>query len=140
MWGELLTSPGMATNKTPIIVSDPSKGIEWDFDTGTLIYTLINPVLMPEKEMPIDYSVAYFEILPGGSIVKNRLIGLTELMYVIEGDIEIISTGGTMIQVPAGSAGFVPGDREKEIINSGKENAIVLSVVDPAWVLERAVF
>jgi len=128
----------VTTDGVPIIVRDPAKGIEWDYNTGTLIYTLINPVLMPEKSIPIDYSVAYAEILPGGHIVKNRLAGLTELVYVIEREIVISSPEAGVLRVPAGSAGLVPVDMVKDFENPGGESAKILSFVDPAWRMERA--
>ncbi|MGC9434833.1 MAG: cupin domain-containing protein [Methanomicrobiales archaeon] len=134
--GDALHSCGIQTDSVPIVVRDPGEGIEWDFDTGTVIYTLINPVLMPEKEIPIDYSVAFAEIRPGGHVVKNRLIGRTEVLYVIEGEIEISSPGDATIRVPAGSAGYIPPGCIKEYRNSGEGNAQILSFVDPAWTLE----
>lgn len=121
-----------------MVVRDPAEGIEWDYNTGTLIYTLVNPVLMPEKGIPINYSVAYAEILPGGRVAKNRLAGLSELIYVIEGEIVITSPGAGVLRVPAGSAGFVPRDMVKEYANPGKENAKILTFVDPAWRPEQA--
>jgi mannose-6-phosphate isomerase-like protein (cupin superfamily) len=137
--GEELTLLSMRTNAVPIIVSDPGQGIEWDFDTGTLIYTLINPVLMPEKEIPIDYSVASAEILHNGSLVRNQLLGLSELIYVIEGEITITSPDGEVIHVPAGSAGYIPAGQIKEIQNTKEGAAKILSFVDPAWRLADAI-
>jgi quercetin dioxygenase-like cupin family protein len=136
--GDELAALAITSDGVPIIVRDPVDGIEWDYNTGTLIYTLINPVLMPGRDIPIDYSVAYAEILPGGHIVKNRLDGLTELVYVIEGEIVITSPGAGVLRVPAGSAGVVPMDVVKDFENPGEENAKILSFVDPAWRMERA--
>ncbi len=121
------------TNAEPIIIPDPSGGIEWDYDTGTLIYTLINPVLMPEMDIPIDYSVAYAQLLPGGTIVGNRLTGSTDLIYVIEGEITIRAGDGVDYTIPAGKAALFPPGKPKEISNAGNTDAIILSVVDPAW-------
>ncbi|MDG6251378.1 cupin domain-containing protein, partial [Methanocalculus sp.] len=122
-----------STNADPIIISDPAGGIEWDFDTGTLVYTLINPVLMPEMDIPIDYSVAYAQILPGGTIVGNRLTGATDLIYVVEGEITIRAGDGVDYTIPAGHAALFPPGKPKEIKNAGTTNAVILSVVDPAW-------
>lgn len=132
------TAVPVATHGTPIVVRDPAEGIEWDYHTGTLIYTLLNPVLMPEKDIPLDYSVAYAEILPGGHVVKNRLIGLTEVIYVIEGEIAIDSPEAGELRVPGGSVGVVQVDTVKEYANPGKETAKILTFVDPAWRPERA--
>lgn len=42
-----------------------------------MLYTLANPVLMPERNFPIDYSVAYAELLPGGlRILTNSPVRL----------------------------------------------------------------
>jgi mannose-6-phosphate isomerase-like protein (cupin superfamily) len=136
--GADLASVSITSDRTPLVVRDPAEGIEWDYHTGTLIYTLINPVLMPERDIPINYSVAYVEILPGGHVAKNRLIGLNELIYVIEGEIEITTPDGGILRVPVGSAGFVPADTVKEYANPGPEKAKILSFVDPAWRPERA--
>lgn len=122
-----------STNAEPIIISDRAGGIEWDYDTGTLIYTLINPVLMPEMDIPIDYSVAYAEILPGGNIVGNRLTDSTDLIYVLEGGIVIRAGDGVDYTIPAGHAALFPPGKPKEIKNPGTTNAVILSVVDPAW-------
>ncbi|WP_255332960.1 cupin domain-containing protein [Methanocalculus taiwanensis] len=121
------------TNAEPIVIPDPAGGIEWDFDTGTLIYTLINPVLMPEMDIPIDYSAAYAQILPGGSIVGNRLTGSTDLIYVVEGEITIRAGDGVDYSIPAGYAALFPPGKPKEISNAGNTDAVILSVVDPAW-------
>ncbi|MDO9539018.1 MAG: cupin domain-containing protein [Methanocalculus sp.] len=136
--GEDLTLLSMSTSAVPITIRDPNEHIEWDFNTGTLIYTLVNPQLMQDMDIPIDYSVAYTEILPGGSVVKNQLEGLSELLYVIEGEIVVSSPEYGVIRVPAGSAGYVQKGIVKEFFNQGNENAKVLSFVDPAWVLEKA--
>ncbi len=122
-----------STISDPIIISDPASGIEWDYDTGTLIYTLINPVLMPEMDIPINYSVAYAQIRPGGNIVGNRLTGSTDLIYVLEGRIEIRAGDGEDYTIPAGHAALFPPGKPKEIKNTGTTDAIILSIVDPAW-------
>ncbi|HZD43429.1 MAG TPA: cupin domain-containing protein, partial [Methanomicrobiales archaeon] len=57
-----------ATNRTPIVVPNPQAGIEWNSETGVTVYTLINPELMPEREIPINYSIAYAEYIPGGHL------------------------------------------------------------------------
>jgi mannose-6-phosphate isomerase-like protein (cupin superfamily) len=136
--GDGLAVSPVISNGMPVVVRDPAEGIEWDYNTGTLIYTLVNPVLMPEKGIPINYSVAYAEILPGGRVAKNRLIGRTELIYVIEGEIVITAPGAGVLRVPAGSAGFVPRDMVKDYANPGKANAKILTFVDPAWRPEQA--
>ncbi|MDT8357054.1 MAG: cupin domain-containing protein [Methanomicrobiaceae archaeon] len=134
---DLAALPG-TSDGNPVIVHDPAEGIEWDYETGTLIYTLVNPILMPEKGISTNYSVAYAELLPGGHVVKNRLIDLAELIYVIEGEIVITSPEAGELRVPAGSAGYVPEGTVKEYANPGSENAKILSFVDPAWRPERA--
>ncbi|KAF1074656.1 cupin domain-containing protein [Methanogenium sp. MK-MG] len=70
---------GVGTDNLPIVIPDPREGIEWDIGSDMMIYTLANPVLMPEMNLPIEYSVAYAELLPGGSADYNRLIGASEL-------------------------------------------------------------
>jgi len=131
--GDDLASYEMMPNQTPIVISNPEEGIEWDYETGTMIYTLINPVLMPELDIPIDYSIAYAELLPGGRIVSNRLTGAVDLIYVIHGNVDFITPEGAEITVQAGDAAYFPPGQAKEIRNSGDTPASLLSIVDPAW-------
>lgn len=88
---------------------------------------------MRDKDIVIDYSVAFAGIRPGGKVVKNRLIGRTEILYVIDGEIEISSPGAAPIRVPAGSTGYIPPGCIKEYRNRSDVNAQILSLVDPAW-------
>ncbi|WAI01766.1 cupin domain-containing protein [Methanogenium organophilum] len=130
---------GGATNGIPIVIPDPREGIEWDIGSDMMIYTLANPVLMPDKHFPVDYSVAYAEILPGGSADFNELAGASEVIYVITGEVEVFTPGGTMIQVPAGNVAYIAPDQEKGYRNAGEVNATMLSFVDPAWTPERTI-
>ncbi|WFN35647.1 cupin domain-containing protein [Methanogenium sp. S4BF] len=130
---------GGATDGMPIVIPDPRAGIEWDIGSDMMIYTLANPVLMPEKHFPIDYSIAYAEILPGGSADFNRLAGASELIYVTEGEIEVYTPAGSEIRVPAGSAAYIAPDQVKGYRNAGDTVAVILSFVDPAWTPERTV-
>jgi mannose-6-phosphate isomerase-like protein (cupin superfamily) len=125
------------TDGVPIVIPDPRKGIEWDIGSDMVIYTLANPVLMPEPTFPIDYSLAYAELLPGGAADFNRLIGASEVIYVIEGEIEVYTPAGTMVTVPAGSAAYIMPDVMKGYRNTGDTVAAILSFVDPAWTPER---
>lgn len=62
--GTDLANVSVPAGRVPIAVRNPAEGIGWDHHTGTLNYTLLNPVLMPEKDIPHHYGVAYAEILP----------------------------------------------------------------------------
>lgn len=127
------------TAGVPIVIPDPREGIEWDIGSDMMIYTLANPVLMPEKNFPTDYSVAYAEILPGGSADYNGLAGASELIYVTEGEIEVYTSAGSVITVPAGSAAYIAPDQVKGYRNAGDTVAVILSFVDPAWTPDRTV-
>ena len=129
----------MWTDSVPIVIPDPRKGIEWDIGSDMIIYTLANPVLMPELHLPIEYSVAYAEILPGGSADSNRLIGASEVICVITGEIEVFTPEGDSIRAPAGSAVWAAPGQVKGYRNAGDVNATILSFVDPAWTPERTV-
>lgn len=120
----------------PIVIPDPRDGIEWDIGSDMMIYTIANPVLMPEKNLPIEYSVAYAELLPGGSADSNRLKGASELIYVIAGEIEVFTPEGSVTCVPAGIAVWIAPDQVKGYRNSGEVNATILSFVDPPWTPE----
>ncbi|GAB7015519.1 hypothetical protein JCM10550A_08860 [Methanogenium cariaci] len=123
----------------PIVIPDPRKGIAWDIGSDMMLYTLANPVLMPERNFPIDYSVAYAELLPGGSADFNKLAGASELIYVITGVVEVFTPDGNSLRVPAGSVAWIAPDQVKGYRNTGASPATMLSVVDPAWTPERSV-
>ena len=137
---ELATLPpgsdGVGTDDVPIVIPDPRDGIEWDIGSDIMIYTVANPVLMPEMNFPIDYSVAYAELLPGGSVDINRLTGASELIYVIAGEIEVFTPEGHVARAPAGSAVWIAPDQVKGYRNAGAVDAAMLSFVDPAWTPE----
>ncbi len=125
------------TDGVPIVIPYSRDGIEWDIGSDMMIYSIVNEVLMPEMNVPIDYSLAYAELLPGGAADFNRLIGASEVIYVIEGEIEVYTPAGTMVTVPAGSAAYIMPDVMKGYRNTGDTVAAILSFVDPAWTPER---
>ncbi|KUK63813.1 MAG: Cupin 2, conserved barrel domain protein [Methanoculleus marisnigri] len=134
--GETLTLLSMTTNETPFVVADPRKGIEWSA-TDTVVYTLANPVLMSEMELPINYSVAYGEIQPGGYLDYDGIVGSSDLIYVIEGELLVTTLDGRTLLVPAGSAAYVPPGLMKESRNTADSVTKPLSFVDPAWTQEK---
>ncbi len=129
----------VVTDGVPIVIHDPGEGIEWDIGSDMMIYTVANPVLAPERNLPIEYSVAYAELLPGGSADYNRLTGASELIYVITGEIEVFTPDGSVVRVPAGSAAWTAPDQVKGYRNAGDSMATILSFVDPAWTPERSI-
>ncbi len=135
--GNNLTALDTAANRTPIVVSDPREGIEWDSGTGAIVYTLMNPVLMRDREIPINYSVAYAEFLPGGHLKYDRLNGSSDLIYVISGELEVSTPDGETVRVTAGSAAFTPPNQMKETRNTADSVTTALSFVDPAWTEEE---
>lgn len=137
MSGDELADLETTTNGTPLLIPDPREGIEWEMGSDMMISTLANPVLMAEMKDLIDYSVAYAELLPGGSIGYNRLNGSSEVIYVIRGEVEIFTPDAGSIRVPAGSAAYVPPDQVKGYRNVAESNSTLLSFVDPAWRPER---
>ena len=126
------------TDDVPIIIPDPRAGIEWDIGSDMMIYSLANPVLMPEFNFPIGYSLAYAELLPGGGADVGWFVGQSEVIYVIQGEIEVYTPDGTVVTVPAGSAVYIKPDQVKGYRNAGDTVAHILSFVDPAWTPERA--
>ncbi|WP_292520608.1 cupin domain-containing protein [Methanoculleus sp.] len=135
--GDNLDALDITTDGTPIVVADPHEGIEWDLESGVAVFTLINPVLMNETEIPIDYSVAYVELLPGGYLGYDGIRGSSDLLYVIEGEIEVATPGGSTIRVPAGSAAYVLPGQVKETRNTANSTTTILSFIDPAWTPEK---
>lgn len=122
-------------NPGGIIVTDVSEGIEWDYDTGTLIYSIFNPDLMADRypSLPVNYSLAYAELIPGGRIDENALHGASELIYVVNGSISLNSSKGVEMCAEEGQAVYVPAGYPKSYQNSGDKNAVILSYVDPSW-------
>ncbi|TAJ44073.1 cupin domain-containing protein [Methanofollis fontis] len=125
-----------ATDGRPIVIPDPGQGIEWDYGT-VMIYTLANPVLMPEMDLPIGYSLAYAELQTDGSVGYNRLNGSSEVIYVIHGEVEVFWPENGSILVPAGSAAYIPSDQVKNYRNAAESTSAILSFVDPAWTEEK---
>lgn len=129
----------MTTDGKPIVVAGPREGIEWDLESGVAAYTLINPVLMSEKPLPIDYSLAYVELLPDGYLGYDGIKGSSDLLYVIEGEIEVKTPDGQSLRVSAGSAVYIPPDQVKETRNVVASTTRILSFIDPAWTPEKTV-
>ncbi len=137
--GDGLDVLSVTTDDAPIAVTDPRDGIEWDLESGVAVYTLANPVLMNETEIPIDYSLAYAELLPGGYLGYDGIRGSSDLLYVIEGELEVATPDGETIRIPAGSAAYVPPDLVKETRNAADATTKILSFIDPAWTPEKTV-
>ena len=137
--GDELDAVDVKTDCAPFVVADPREGIEWSLESGVAVYTLINPVLTNETAIPVDYSVAYVELLPGGYLGYDGINGSSDLLYVIEGEIEVTTPGGEMIRVPAGSAAYVRPDQVKETRNVADSTTRLLSLIDPAWTPEKTV-
>ena len=137
--GDDLDALDIMTDDTPLVVADPRDGIEWDLESGVAVYTLINPVLMNETAIPIGYSLAYAELLPGGYLGHDGIRGSSDLLYVIEGEIEVDTPDGEAVRVPAGSAVYVPPDLVKATRNAAGSTTKILSFIDPAWTPEKTV-
>jgi len=134
--GDELAVLSMTTNETPFVIADPRKGIEWSAN-DTVIYTLANPVLMSEMELPINYSLAYGDIQPGGYLDYDGINGSSDLIYVIEGELLVTTLDGRALLVPAGSAAYVLPGLVKESRNTADSVTKLLSFVDPAWTQEK---
>lgn len=134
--GDKLLNIDVTTNEVPIVIENPKKGIEWDIGSDMMIYSIANPALMPYMNLPFEYSVAYAELLPGGVAEENYLRGSSELICVIEGEIEVYAPGGIPVSVTAGNAAYIPANQSKGYRNSGEKTAKILSITDPAWTPE----
>ncbi|MCT8338397.1 cupin domain-containing protein [Methanoculleus sp. Afa-1] len=137
--GDELDALNLTTDGRPIVVADPHEGIEWDLESGVAVYTLINPVLMNETMIPVGYSLAYGELLPGGYLGYDGILGSSDLLYVIEGEIEVSTPDRETIRVPAGSAAYVLPEQVKETRNVVASTTRILSFIDPAWTPEKTV-
>jgi len=137
--GDELDAVNVKTDCAPFVVADPREGIEWNLESGVAIYTLINPVLMNETVVPVGYSLAYADLLPGGYLGYDGIRGSSDLLYVIEGEIEVSTPDGETIRVPAGSAAYVGPDQVKETRNAANSTTRLLSLIDPAWTPEKTI-
>jgi len=135
--GDELAALNMTTDEEPIVIADPRKGIEWNATSDTVVYTLMNPVLMSEFALPINYSLAYGELQRGGYLDYDGINGSSDLIYVIDGELEIATLDGATVRVPAGSAAYVPPDLVKASRNAADSVTKILSFVDPAWTEEK---
>ena len=127
----------LTADKRPIVVADPRSGIEWDLESDVAVFTLLNPVLMNETEIPIEYSLAYVELQPGGYLDYDGIRGSSDLLYVIEGELEVVTPDGAAVRVPAGSAAYIPPNMVKKSRNDGDSVTTLLSLIDPAWTPEK---
>ncbi|MDI6866691.1 cupin domain-containing protein [Methanoculleus sp.] len=125
------------TDRALLVVADPREGTEWSLETGVAVHTLINPVLMNMTETPIDYSIAYVELLPGGYLRYDGILGSSDLLYVIDGEIEVSTPLGETIRVSPGSAAHIRPDQVKETRNTADSTTRILSLIDPAWTPEK---
>ena len=135
--GDELDVVNVKTDCGPFVVADPHEGIEWDLESGVAVFTLLNPVLMNETAIPIDYSVAYVELLPGGYLGYDAINGSSDLLYVIEGELLVTARDGATVRVPAGSAAYIPPGVVKETRNVAESTPTILSFIDPAWTPEK---
>ena len=92
---------------------------------------------MNETEIPIGYSLAYAELLPDGYLGYDGICGSSDLLYVIEGEIQVATRDGAAVRVPAGSAVYIPPDVVKETWNIAGSVTTILSFIDPAWTPEK---
>ncbi|MDV2482133.1 cupin domain-containing protein [Methanoculleus sp. Wushi-C6] len=135
--GDELDLISVKTDCAPFVVPDPRKGIEWNATSDAVVYTLLNPVLMSDLALPINYSLAYGELQPGGYLGYDGIAGSSDLIYVIEGELEVVTPDGAAVRVPAGSAAYVPPDLVKTSRNAAETVTKILSFVDPAWTEEK---
>lgn len=135
--GDDLAALNMMTDGKPIVVADPRRGIEWNATSDVVVYTLLNPVLMSDLDLPINYSLAYGELQPGGYLDYDGIAGSSDLIYVIAGELEVATPDGAAVRVPAGSAAYVPPDLVKTSRNAADTVTKILSFVDPAWTEEK---
>ena len=125
------------TDGAPLVIADPRGGIEWDLESQAAAYTLLNPVLMNETVIPIAYSIAYVELLPGRYLGFDGIRDSSDLLYVIEGEIEVATPDGGTIRIPAGSAAYIPPNVVKETRNTVNKTTVILSFIDPTWTPEK---
>lgn len=79
-----------------------------------------------------DFSIGYVEIPAGNGTLPHYLLGSGEVIYVISGEAEAAIDGITH-NLKNGSAVFIPAGSVQSVVNTGEEELIYLTSVQPYY-------
>jgi len=100
---------------------------------GSLV-ELYSPTILKNLNIPVetDYSLGYVEISPGNGTPSHYLLGSGEIIYVISGE-GGIKIDGINHELLTGQAVFIPAGSVQSFSNTGLENLVYLSSVQPFY-------
>ncbi len=95
--------------------------------------TRLKEVLHPKND-PVDlaYSLAHAELEPGRQSLPHRLLGRSEVYYILSGTGEAYAGGERVLLVP-GDVVLIPAGVEQYVVNTGREMLRFLCLVSPPW-------
>lgn len=113
------------------------------FDTGVAEYfrardecilcELVHPGRTDEPDiMSLNCSLVHAIVKPGDRTLPHRLIGTSEIYYIISGK-GMMYIEGESSPVSGGMAVVIPPGAIQNIVNTGNGNLEFIAVCDPAW-------
>lgn len=95
---------------------------------NSLLRELLNPL---NDDLDLRYSLAIAIVEPGGTTHLHRLKN-SEVYFILDGVGEM-RVGDETEDVHAGHTIYIPPNAEQQITNTGDEDLMFVSIVDPAW-------
>ncbi|MCK4353001.1 cupin domain-containing protein [candidate division WOR-3 bacterium] len=111
-----------------MIIKDLNKCKEIIAGDNTTLKELLNPL---KEKISIRYSLAHAKVKPGETTYAHKLKS-SEVYYILEGEGEIHIDNETE-KVSEGQAIYIPQNSIQRIKNTGVNDLVFLSIVDPAW-------
>lgn len=104
------------------------------FDGQGSLVELYSPSVLKNMNIPAetDYSLGYVEISPGNRTPPHYLLGSGEIIYVISGEGRI-KIDGINHELSEGQAVFIPAGSVQSFSNTGLENLVYLTSVQPFY-------
>lgn len=94
----------------------------------SILRELFNPI---KDKMELNYSLAHARVSIGKTSTKHKLTS-SEVYFILEGK-GIMFIDKEEKEVEKGDAIYIPPNSIQWISNTGKEELIILCMVEPAW-------
>lgn len=89
---------------------------------------LFNPL---KEKMKLDYSLAHAIVMPGQTTFRHKLKS-SEVYFILQGK-GMMFVDKEQKEVEKNDVVYIPPDSVQCIKNTGKEEIIILCMVEPAW-------
>ena len=101
---------------------------------------MVAEIIHPKNEtLPFDcLSLAHAEIAVGGRTVPHKLLGSSEIYYIISGTGSLFIEG-TKTELVPGTAAAIPRGCEQYVVNEGNIPLEFLCIVTPKWKKEEEI-